>query len=352
MDIERARILRPVAEPRIVEQVYTDDQHERLLGVVREHGPWPLIVAHHFKSGEELLATTSGMLPEGVEPTIEMFTTPVFRGFFSTNRVCLYPEIDDCFYSPRMLALVRDYWGARYAEPDSMLFNIQGPCEAAGAPHVDATRFRGITLDDTPLWLMNTMVKSGLFSRWQVRKAQVVTWYYWGRTGGGFVYWPDGPHEQPKVLEAPMWGRAVVVENEMMYHTAQANGPVAMRRPPGLKFGSVMEADPEVHGGWRILTDGRVIQQIPEQEFRFLVHWSAYVYADLDELKLVRDHTDDLSHERVIDTLVADLRRRGEQFQMPADPLSDKAFIALLTRVYDVGLPLHFPPEPAEARAA
>lgn len=352
MDIERARIFRPAATPRVIEEAYTPDQHRRLLGVVRDNGPWTLIVAQHFKSAEELIATTSGSVPEGVQPTLDMFVTPVFRGYYSYAGACIRPEIEDCYYNPRFLQLVREYWGAKYAEPESMLFNIQGPCEAAGAPHVDATRFRGITMDDTPLWLMNTMVKSGLFSRWQVRKAQVVTWYYRGRTGGGFVYWPDGPHEQPKVLEAPMWGRAVVVENEMMYHTAQANGPVAMRRPPGLAFGSVMEADPAVHGGWRILTDGRVIQQVPEEEFRFLVHWSAYVYADLDELKLVRDHTDDLTHERVIDTLITDLRRRGEHFQVPADPLRDREFIALLTRVYDVGLPLHFPSEPAEARVA
>ena len=52
------------------------------------------------------------------------------------------------------------------------------------------------------------------------------------------------------------------------------------------------------------------------------------------------------------DILIADLRARGEQFEMPGDPLTDKAFIGLLTRVYDVGIPLHFPPEPEEAQAA
>ena len=37
---------------------------------------------------------------------------------------------------------------------------------------------------------------------------------------------------------------------------------------------------------------------------------------------------------------------------MPGDPMTDRAFIGLLTRVYDVGLPLHFPPEPEEAQPA
>jgi hypothetical protein len=352
MDIERARLFRPVAEPRIVEDAWTEDQHRRLLGVVRGNGPWTLILSQHFKSAEELIATTAGMVPPGVTPTLDMFLSPVFRGYFSYGGTCIHPEIEDCFYNTRFLQLVREYWGAQYAEPEGMLFNIQGPCESAGAPHVDATRFRGMSLDDTPIWLMNTMVKSGLFKRWQARKAQVITWYYRGGVGGGFVYWPDGPHAQPKVLEAPMWGRAAVVENEMMFHTAQTNGPRRLRKPEGLALHSVMEADPAVDGGWRIRTDERVIQQIPEQEFRFLVHWGANVYMDLDELKRTRDHTDDITHEVAIGMLIDDLRARGERFETPVDPLTDRAFIGLLTRVYDVGLPLHWPPEPAEDRAA
>jgi hypothetical protein len=52
------------------------------------------------------------------------------------------------------------------------------------------------------------------------------------------------------------------------------------------------------------------------------------------------------------DILISDLRARGEPFEVPTDPMTDKAFIGLLTRVYDVGIPLHFPPEPGEAQAA
>lgn len=352
MDIERAKILRPVAEPRVIERVYTDDQHERLLNVARKHAPWPLIVAHHFKSGEELLATTSGTLPEGVEPTIEMYMTPVFRGFLSYNKVCLYPEIQDCFHNPSLLDLVRDYWGAAYAEPDSMLFNIQGPCPGGSSPHVDATRFRGITLDNTPVWLMNIMVKSGLFKHWQARKAQVIAWYYRGSIGGGFNYWPNGPHGQPKQIRAPMWGRAAVVENEMMFHTAEACGPASERMPAGLAFNSLVEPDPECEGGWCITTNGKLIQRIPEIEIRFLVHWGSTLYMNLDELKTAVDRTDDITHDQVFDILLGDLGRRGVPFETPSDPLKDKRFIALLNDVYGVEKPLYYPPEPEEGITA
>jgi len=38
-------------------------------------------------------------------------------------------------------------------------------------------------------------------------------------------------------------------------------------------------------------------------------------------------------------------------FEVPSDPLTDKAFIGLLTRVYDPGAPSIFPSEPEESLA-
>ena len=338
----------PVAPPRVIDGAYTDDQHHRLLKVVRDNGPWKLILAQHFKSPEEVVATTSGSIPDGFKPTWDMFLTPVFRGNLAQGGVCLYPEIEDCYHNPKFLDLVRNYAGARYAQPETFLFNIQGPCSGGGAPHVDGTQFRGLTMFDTPLWLMNTMTKSGLFRQWQARKAQVIAWYYKGKIGGGFHYWPNGPRKDPELLPAPMWGRAVVVENEMMYHGAQGNGPVALRRPAGLTISSTMAADPDAPGGWRISTEGEVIQRIPEEEFRFLIHWSAQLFMDYQELKVTMDHSDDLNHEKVFDVFLKDLRARGKVFEMPSDPLHDVRFIQLLTQVYDLGTPHNVPADPTD----
>ncbi|MCP3735899.1 hypothetical protein M9979_13570 [Sphingomonas sp. RP10(2022)] len=342
----------PVAEPRVIEGAYSEDQHRRLLDVVRREGPWSLILAQHFKSPEEVVATTSGNLPEGFKPTWDMFLSPVFRGYLAKGMTSLYPEIDDCFLNPSLLNQVRDYWGAKYARAENMLFNIQGPCSGGGAPHVDATNFRGVTLQTTPIWLMNMMVKSNLFEHWRTKKAQVIAWYYKGTTGGGFTYWPQGLAAAPKQIHAPMWGRAVVVENEKMYHGAESCGPAALRKPAGLDIGSVMEADPDSADGWRIRTGEQVIQRIPESEFRFLIHWGADIFMDLDELRVSLDHSDDLTHERIFDILIADLRRRGVPFVMPTDPMTDTAFIQALTQTYDPGLPAIFPAEPEEREAA
>ncbi|AXU21343.1 hypothetical protein C7W88_20875 (plasmid) [Novosphingobium sp. THN1] len=137
-------VFRPVAAPRVIENAYSPDQHARMLEIVRSNGPWSLILAQHFKSPEEVVATTSGAVPEGFKPTWDMFLSPVFRGYFGTAGTAFYSEIEDCFFNSHFLALVRDYWGARYATPENMLFNIQGHARAAATrmsmPRASAAR--------------------------------------------------------------------------------------------------------------------------------------------------------------------------------------------------------------------
>ena len=147
-----------------------------------------------------------------------------------------------------------------------------------------------------------------------------------------------------------MQGRGVVVENEMMFHTAQGCGPVDQRRPAGLAINSKISADPETSDGWRIMTGEKVLAKIPANEFRLLLHWGATVYSDLAELKLARDHSDDITVNTAFDIFVSDLRSRGEVFEMPTDPVHDTNFINLLTRVYDIGKPKNVPEDPVAPR--
>jgi hypothetical protein len=165
---ELAESFRPVSAPRLIDGAYSEDQHARLLKVVRDNGPWPLIMAENFKTPEEVIATTSGTIPEGVKLTWDMIgLNPVFRGYLARGGTCFYPEVEDCYYNSRFLELVRQYWNCQYAEPETFLFNIQGPTPIGGPPHLDGTVFRGMTMENTPLWLLLTMAKSCLFNRWR-----------------------------------------------------------------------------------------------------------------------------------------------------------------------------------------
>ena len=97
--------------------MYTDDQRERLLDVVRTQGPWKLIIAQHFASADELIATMAGAFPEGFTPSLDMFLTPTFRGYLANYGTVLYPELHDVFYNEEFLDMAKSYWQAKYAKP-------------------------------------------------------------------------------------------------------------------------------------------------------------------------------------------------------------------------------------------
>jgi hypothetical protein len=92
----------------VVEGVYTDDQYERMLGVVKAEGPWPTITAHHFDTVEELVATSTGVVPAGLDLTLDDIATGHFRGFFGESSICYHPELFDCFYNQHSVVVVPD----------------------------------------------------------------------------------------------------------------------------------------------------------------------------------------------------------------------------------------------------
>jgi hypothetical protein len=331
---QMSKVLRPVAPPRVIDGVFTEDQYQRLFDVVKNEGPWPTITSHHFDTVEELIATSTGVVPEGHGLTLDDIATAHFRGFYGQNSVCFYPEISDCFYNPTFIEQVKDYWGAQYAKPTMMLFNLCGPHRSGLAPHLDAVTFRGVRYENTPVWLLNTMAKSGLFADHLVKMAQVITWWYLG-PNGTFTYWPDGPMGEPDVLEHPLWNKGVVVQNEMMFHRGDPVGRPEDRDIPGLAHRSMIGYDAAADE-WEITTDGATVRRYRPEEMRLLVHWSSEVYSDMDEVRKVMDHTDDLTLDEVIGRLVADMRSRGVRVDDPTDPLHDDAFVRALISTYDI----------------
>ena len=332
--IDLAEVLKPVAPPKVIENVYSQDEFDRIVDVIRTQGPWPGIVAQHFQSVDEMIATTTGNIVPDHGLTLDDVASAHFRGFFANNSVCFFPELEDIFYNSRFLELAKSYWKAEFAKPTLMLFNICGPHNTGLAPHLDAVTFRGIGIENSPIWLQNMMGKSGLFTDYIVKMAQIITWWYRGEPGG-FTYWPDGPDGPPANLAMPMWNRGVVVQNELMFHRGDPVGPPEDRAIEGLKNRSLFGYD-SVNDDWVITTDGRVIKRYRPEQIRLLVHWNAEMYSDREEVEKVMDHSDDLTHDRVIDTFLADLRARGVSVREPSDPLHDAEFIQALTNTYDV----------------
>jgi hypothetical protein len=328
------QVLRPVAQPRVLEGVYTDDQYERIMRVIRSNGPWPTITAHHFNTVEELMATSNGGMTAEIKVTLDDLATAHFRGILGENSITYYPELEDCYYSGQFQQWAREYWRAPYVRPTLMLFNLCGPHHSGLNAHLDAVTFRGIRIENSPVWLQNVMGRSGLFTEYLVKMAQVITWWYRGENGT-FTYWPDGPLGNPQRLDHPLWNKGVVVQNEMMFHRGDPVGPPDDRDTPGLKHRSLIDYD-EKRDDWAITTDGEVIRRYRPEDIRLLVHWSAEVYADREEIKMNMDHSDDLTHETVFARLLADMQARGVKVSEPSDPLHDQEFIRTLTAAYSI----------------
>jgi hypothetical protein len=350
---EISRRLRPVRPPRIVDGVLDEGQLDIVLDLIRRHGPWDLILKHHFRSLEELVATTSAGRPIDPDVSLDSFLTPTFRGFFANGGVCLHPEAEPIFYERRFMAWAREFWGARYCQPAKILFNVNGPAWNADPGHLDSPRFRGLGIANTPTWLLSVMGKSGLFQPWAVKLAEVIVWFQTDPESGGFTYWPDGPLAEPKRLAPPLWNRGVVTHNTAMLHRGESNGPREERaNPRGLSFDSTFSGDPADRDRWQIQTGDEVIARYTTDQLRLLVHWDAELYTDLADWKKHMDHLDDLTPDRVFEAFVADLRSKGVRFDVPSDPMRDRRFIALLAQTYDVG-PSSYPAEaPVAAHAA
>ena len=342
--MELSGVLRPAAPPREIDNVYTDDQRERLLDVVRTEGPWKLIIAQHFASAEELIATMSGVFPEGFEPSLDLVLTPTFRGYLANYGAVLYPQLHDCFYNAQFLEMAKSYWNAQYAKPQLMLFNINGPCANRDPGHLDSPSFRGVRYENAPTWLTSVMGKSGLFQEYLIKMAQVITWFSLD-DGSGFTYWPNGPLRAPERVLPPINNRGVVVQNEMMVHRGEANGPLQQQIPPGLAFDTVFTGDPDDRDHWLLKNGDESIARHHTNELRFLVHWSAEVFSDYDELKKNMEGSHDLTIEQAIDTMVKDVNAQGIRLAMPDDPLHDPEFIRTLNAAYDLGGPSNYPQE-------
>lgn len=349
--VQKRHPMIPVAPPRAVNAVYSDHEIGRLVNVLRTRGPWRLITGIYYKTVEELLQV---VMPTGApeDVRLEDFVKPAFRGFFGNNGMAYEQEIHDIFYSKKLLDMVKVMYGAQYGAPFLYQFNMLAPLRSYDHGHFDGGSWRGMDPTNTPSWVMSIMGKSGLFDRWRVKAGQVLTWFYPSNVDGGFTYWPDGPSRPPKRLVPPFWNNGIVSDNQCMFHRAESNGPLDRRdSPEGLAIHSMLQSDDP--DGWTVTTDGNPVARYRNDEMRLLFHYDAHVFDDLADVKRHHDHTDDLNRDMVFEMLVADLRRRGVQFETPTDPINDPTFMGVLTKTYHLS-PTSYPhdAQPEQIRRA
>lgn len=312
-----------IPRPERVQPAFADPG--AVIRLIRAAGPyWPL--ARYARSAEEQAASGGGAGGGS-------FVPPWFRQDVALGGVECIDGADVLLHNPAFVdAAQRVFERDRIVRPTTVYVNLMTPCTYPFIAHLDVPAFRGITRERYPVWLLHQMKVSGLFEPWRLRLATAVWWFFDG-PGGAFHYWPDGPEDAAVTIEPPFDNVAVVADNERVYHGV---GPLV---PPGQAELTDLSIDAELHrrtdgDGWDVIDGGARRASYEDADVRVTVSWKAEVFRDEEEQRLVDDHLDDLTIDRVVAAFGDDLAARGVAVPTGDEPLQDPRWIQALTATY------------------
>ena len=294
------------------------DEPESIRAMFERHAPYPTIAEYLPRSAE-----VSGL--------------PYFRGNWATGGEALVDGAETILHNQRFIDAARTLFGAARIRPKFIVVNLTAPMPP-GPTHVDIPTFHGATRDRYPLGFLKAMGASELFEQWRVIQAGAVSWFYDG-PGGNFEYWPEGLDGPMLTERAPFHNVAIMADNDRMYHRIGRVGAPDAKLP---RMSASAEIRP-VDGNWAIVENGETRATYPSNAIRLSLVWKA----DLETEATVES----LTLDRVMSIFIADLRRRISDFHLPAEPLSDSEWLALLDRVYSVRSGSENAKEPNEDRA-
>jgi hypothetical protein len=246
---------------------------------------------------------------------------PYFCGNWAIGGEPLVDGAETILHNRRFIKAARALFGGTTIRPTFIVVNLNAPMPA-GPIHVDVPTFRGVARDRYPLAWLIAMGRSELFERWRVIQAGAVTWFYDG-PGGNFEYWLEGL-DRPMLSEQPPFRNiAIMADNDRMYHRIGKVGAPNASLP---KVTAAAELRVLAGDTWAIIENGEVRATYPFNAVRLSLVWKANVEPGAD--------SESLDLDQVMSIFIADLRKRNVDFRAPAEPLSDKTWIATLDSVY------------------
>ena len=263
---------------------------------------------------------TGGRFGRKEEPAILAARTNYFRETYAYDDDAI-PGISPFMGHPALLEAARKVHDCAVVAPNIVYANLLLPGQEL-AVHTDVPEFRGANRKLYPQWLMVVMHHSGLFAPWRRKIATGISYFGTAR-GGALAFYPDGREGGVRTLEA-RHNTGIVLDTDTVFHGVDR---VAETQPlPALRPGMQLSwAD----GGWRVGPAEAPLARYRPDEVRFSVSWKAYCYRDEAERRNVDEHRDDLSLDRILDTLKADLRTRSAE--VPSD---ETALARLLIDTY------------------
>jgi hypothetical protein len=232
--------------------------------------------------------------------------TNYFREEYAYGQEPLIDGIGPYLNHPGFVDAAREiHVGRPVIEPAIVFANLMVPGQEL-AVHTDVPEFRGCNRKVMPQWLLVAMHHSGLFDAWRMPIATGVAWYH-DCDGGEFAFWPDGPDGEA-VAHKVAYDTALVLDADSVFHGVDRVAPARTDLAP-LRPG--MTLDFVGDGRWAVRDGDDAVAQFDWQELRFSVSWKGYCFVDEHEQRTWREHADDLTMDRVVDTFISDLRERG-----------------------------------------
>ncbi len=324
MNVPAARPCRP---PRVIDRALDDPSLVEAL--VKRGSPY-FTVQRYVKNLTEMAALSDAPLAAKPRDDGSMFVAPWFRGDWAHGRP-LVPGAEAILENPAFAESARAMFPGARIRPHLVYVNLNPPMPQVDPGHTDVPAFRGFDRTGYPVWLLVTMLRSGLFERWYVPTVTAVAWYYDG-PGGGFRYWPDGP-DAPPVDRPCLTNTAVVGDNDVMFHCVHQVGAPGerIRMTKGLTLDSTLAYR---DGAFHVDEGGAVLASFPYEAVRISVSWKAQVFADARALEAHDAGEDPLTLEVVEATFLDDLARRGIEVTPPGDIRTDTRFMNVLLAAY------------------
>ena len=235
----------------------------------------------------------------------------------------------------RVAQAARDFYDAEVVLPHSVYVNLMVGIHEAGPAHTDNPRFQGRDRSNTPMWLLRTMLWSGLFEPWTIVQATSI-WWMNDVEDGGFHYWPDGPDKPRQEHVGNMANTALVGDNHGMFHQVGPVGPYDLEARLVSPRAELAPAG-DGSGDWTLHDRGAVRHRAPIDRFRVSVLWKADVYRD--EAERARQCAEELSIPDVVRIFNEELAKKGLALRLEAERIEDPALIGEVSACYPEARP-------------
>ncbi len=286
----------------------------------------------YWNQGRYLSAAgAASQMPGGVASTIGV---PWYRQDWALGGRPLVDGVEHLLGYAPFIDAARAVFGGEVVRPHTLYANVQLPAIGTDLGHTDVPEFRGMTRDRYPVALLHLMNRSRLFTAWQLDICTAVTWL-WDGPRGDFVLWEGGPQSAPRRYPPPLTGRAVVSDNDRVFHAvgdfASPEGPDAADLTPTSEVHVVgdrleLRHDTVVRGSW------------PRSAVRRSLSWKAYVFADELAARVYDDHLDDLDEAKVLQVFASELDARG--VARPAQLAVDDSLLSTLATAWPKSVPV------------